>query len=299
MSPTPVWIALPLLVLLPEPVRAQEPDTPAEEEEIVRLTAWPELTKDQKKSLKTEISRLRKARTETMGEEAHAALVAMGAAIVPELLPTLGKEKKEDAIERIGAVLTAVTGPEHTRLLAKEFGAKSVAVRTWALRRAAGFPEPGFRAEAETALAAVEKLAEKDKADKNEYLAAALAATAGGSLEGLDYLHRRARKGWGKHGKAMRVALEAVRGPEATKIIAAKLKDAERVDTIAALNLLAGGGDRETAVRHVRPHLDNTDNSIRIAAINALRGIVDGDPPIDKLPVFEAIERANKWKTRV
>jgi len=54
----------------------------------------------------------------------------------------------------------------------------------------------------------------------------------------------------------------------------------------------------EDAIAIVKPQLDNTDNSIRIAAINALRGIVDGDLPIANLPVFEAIELAKKWKTR-
>jgi len=48
----------------------------------------------------------------------------------------------------------------------------------------------------------------------------------------------------------------------------------------------------------VKRELDSTDNSIRIAAINAMRGIVDGDLPIANLPVFEAIELAKKWKER-
>jgi hypothetical protein len=44
--------------------------------------------------------------------------------------------------------------------------------------------------------------------------------------------------------------------------------------------------------------LDDTDNSIRVAAINAMRGIVDGELPITNLPVFEAIELAKKWKEK-
>ena len=47
------------------------------------------------------------------------------------------------------------------------------------------------------------------------------------------------------------------------------------------------------------PFLDETDNSIRIEAINALRGIVDGDQPIDKLSAFQAIEVANEWKGKL
>ena len=271
-------------------------------EEIVRLEEWPALSSDERKTVRTDVERLRKAHTEEMGEQARAALIAAGAAIVPELLPKLGKEKDEDALERMDEVLAAVVGPQHTRLLAKEFSDRSMPVRTWALRAAARFPDPGTREAAEKALAKVEKrlerVEEKTREDAAEHLAASLAATAAGSLEGLSYLHVRARKGWGDLGADMRAALEAVRGPQATTAVAAHL-DGERIDVVAALNLLSGCGDRETAVPIVKPHLDSSDNSIRIAAINALRGIVDGEPPVDKLPVFEAIELAKRWKARV
>jgi hypothetical protein len=49
----------------------------------------------------------------------------------------------------------------------------------------------------------------------------------------------------------------------------------------------------------VRFFLDDDDNQVRVAAINACRGIVDGAPPEEQLPVFEAIESAKKWKERV
>ena len=287
------------------PLPQDEPaPSPVDEarEEIERLEAWPEIPKKERKTVRTDIDRLRKAHTEGMGEQAHEALIARGASIVPELLPKLGKEKDADALERMDVVLSAVIGPEHTRLLAKEFADKSQPVRTWALGAAARFPEPGFRAEAEKALAKLEKrlerVDEKTKADKAEHLAAALAATAAGSLEGLDYLHVRARKGWGKYAGEMRVALEAARGAAATEAVAAHLAG-DRVDKVAALNLLSGCGSKAEAVPIIKPFLDDTDNSIRIAAINALRGIVDGDPPVDKLSVFEAIELANQWKARV
>ena len=97
----------------------------------------------------------------------------------------------------------------------------------------------------------------------------------------------------------IRDSLGAVRGREATDRIAARLEDADRARTVAVLNLLGGCGERARAVPLVKPYLDSTDNSIRIAAINALRGIVDGEPPLDKLSVFDAIERAKRWKERV
>lgn len=293
---------VPLLFTL-LPIVLQQGGEEVEEQEIVRLEAWPELSAEGKRSIKLEIDRLRKARTEEMGDDAAYALVKMGASIVPSLLPKLGKEKDEAARGRIVDVLDRVTGPEHTRLLALELDDKSQAVRAWAMQRVAAFPDPGVRAEAEKALERVAKrlakAKKKSKADRHEHYVAALVTTSSGSLAGLDHLLSVAQKKWGDYGKDMRAALEAVRGPGATKALAGFLKEDDRIVKVAALKVLAGCGDRETAVRLVRPHLDDDDNSIRIAAINALRGIVDGDPPLDKLPVFRAIEIAREWKSRV
>jgi len=289
------WTALaPLQDPPPAPAPAPAAERPAE---IVRLTAWPELPKDLQKTVETDIERLRKAHTEGMGEDAHAGLIAAGAAIVPELLPKLGKEKDAEARARIEDVLNAVTSAEHTRLLAARFADKAQAIRTYALSRASAFPDAGTRAEAEAALARAAAVKEPKDEDRAEHLAAALAATAAGSLAGLDHLALRAETSFGTEGARMRRALEAVRGPEATAQLGAKLSG-ERAARIAALNLLAGCGDA-SAKPLVKPFLDDNDNSVRIAAINALRGIVDGAPPLDKLPVFEAIEIAKEWKNRV
>ena len=48
-----------------------------------------------------------------------------------------------------------------------------------------------------------------------------------------------------------------------------------------------------------RQCLDDDDNSIRVATINALRGMVDGDLPVEQLSVFEAIEMAKQWKSKL
>jgi hypothetical protein len=64
------------------------------------------------------------------------------------------------------------------------------------------------------------------------------------------------------------------------------------------LNLLSACGTQgDTSA--VKPFLDSDDHQIRVAAINALRGMVDGEGPIDKLPVFDAIDLAKQWKNRI
>lgn len=272
-------------------------DDERDEEEIKRLEEWPEPRDD--RQLKIDVARLRKANTEEMGTQAHHALVAEGAAAAPALLKALGKEKGEDARERILDVLDEITGAPHTRLLAKEFDDKSDVVRVWCLTRVAAFPDAGVREAAVAALGRAENAAEKGKSSEAELYAAALCATSAGDLAGLQRLAKRAEEDWKDSGAAIRVALESVRGKEATAAYRDLLASDKRQVIVAGLRLLAGCGDRESAVPLVAPFLDNTDNTLRVAAINALRGIVDGEPPLDKLPVFEAIELAGEWKKRI
>ena len=65
----------------------------------------------------------------------------------------------------------------------------------------------------------------------------------------------------------------------------------------------AGGGEPAQQPEKTAPvvglHLDSDDNQVRVAAINALRGIVDGQGPLEELSVFGAIELAKTWRARV
>lgn len=273
-----------------------------EEQGTERLEEWPELDRSLRDGVSTDVQRLRKARTPEMGEQAREALIATGAAVAPELISALGKEKDEEARDRIVTVLDAVTGAVHTRLLARSFDDRSREVRTWALGRAALFPDPGIRSSAEAALTHARKAVKGTKRDREaeaELLAAALAATSGGSLDGLDVVLG-AAEDWKRHGNEIRQACEGVRGAAASKRVVELLgKAEERAAKVAAINLLAGCGVAESAVPALRPLLDSDDSTIRIAAINALRGIVDGEPPLDKLSVFDSIEEAKRWKQRI
>ena len=103
-------LALALLAAPSLPAAPAPQDPPAEGDEVQRLETWPELERDTRDVVRTDISRLRKARTPEMAEDAEAALVVVGAAIVPELLPTIGKERDDDARERMRRVPAFVRG---------------------------------------------------------------------------------------------------------------------------------------------------------------------------------------------
>ncbi|MFT7487400.1 MAG: hypothetical protein ACI9F9_003261 [Candidatus Paceibacteria bacterium] len=275
---------------------AARQDAPPEETEgeVKRLAEWPSVDN---KAAKFELERLRKARTQEMGEQGQDALIKIGAGSAPFLLAKYGKEKDKLALQRMTEVLETVTGPAHTRLLAEYFTDKDLATRVWCLKRVALFADPGVSAAAEKAYAAADK--RKRNRDKEEVYAAAACCASSGSFTGFELLCKDSAKNWKKHGTITHTALTSLRGAEATKRIAPLFEGADRAGKVAALHLLAACGDKEAATSLVAPLLDSTDNSLRVGAINALRGIIDGDPPLPRLPVFEAIERANKWKTRV
>ena len=71
-----------------------------------------------------------------------------------------------------------------------------------------------------------------------------------------------------------------------------------RLVAITLVAALAGCGEKKSAVPVIQ-HLDSTDNGVRIAAINALRGVIDGAEPLERLSAFDAIEQAKAWKERL
>ena len=298
---------LPLLALLVCGVFAAPPTVvaePLQQDAPKRLERWPDVADRQQ--VEIDVLRLRKSSTEGMEQSAREALIAQGAAVAPALIDALRKEREVEARARVQSLLDQLTRAEHTRLIGQLFDDRSAEVRTWALGRAAAFPDAGLRAAAEAARQrttdALEKTKAKDEelaALREEHYRAALCCASTGSAVGLEDLLERARKDWARSGAALRTAVAAIRGPEATEQLVPKLESADRTVIVAALALLAVCGEKGSTPSRIRPLLDHTDNTIRVAAINALRGIVDGDPPLERLPVFEAIERANAWKKRL
>lgn len=276
-----------------DPPQKEEPVKEAPKP-VERLTAWPK--PGDKDQVLTDIERVCKAHVPEMAEQGHAGLVAAGGAVVPFVLERYGRERDEDVHKRLFDVLVATTSAEHTRLLAKEFAHKQTAVRTFALWRSAQFPDPEVRKDAEAAWARVAK--QGDKADVDERYSAALCCASTGSILGLEGLYDATRtpKEWDKKKVELRAALNGARGPEASAFVLAKLDDkADRKVKVAVLRMLAGCGDKSSVAR-VKPFLDDEDNQVRVAAINALRGIVNGEGPKEDLSAFEAIELAKYWK---
>lgn len=265
-----------------------------DEEKDPHLKQWPEL--ENQAGTKKEVQRLVKARTEEMGKDAAEKLAKIGAGAAPLLLSELGRARQKEAIQRIEATLIEITGAPHTRLLAEHFSDKKENVRRFALERVSHFPDPGTRKQAEAAYATSQD--KKSRWEPVDRYLAALCCAAAGSEKSLDELIATARKDWGKRRADLSRVMPALRSDALSERLVAEVGTADRQDTVDCLRLLSLCGTKKS-IPYVKPLLDSGDASIRVAAINACRGIITGEPPVGKLSAFEAIELAKEWKAKL
>ncbi len=292
-------IAVGLLALLSSPALplAQDPPAEAADAPLERLKAWPTLR--QRARVEKDIARLRAAQTTNMAKEARAALVADGAMVMPLLLKAFEGERDEEGQERVRDVLDALVEPTHTRLLQPWTQSEKLHVRIWAQRRVAVGLDPGLAREAAKLWKAIQRRLESRRPpDPEEVYSTSLLLVSTGDLTALPQLFERARDDWKRSRGELRTVLAGVRGGEAEAWLLERLAEGDRRTKSASLRLLAVAGTQVT-LRHLGVHLDSSDNTLRVDAINACRGIVDGDPPLEKLAVFEAIGLAVEWQERI
>ncbi|MCP5022089.1 MAG: hypothetical protein GY930_09950 [bacterium] len=275
-----------------------ESDKPAEGEDDGKkdehLKEWPTL--ENKSGAAKEVKRLVKARTEEMGLDAAIKLKEIGTGVTPALLKSLGITRDEDTIARIHDVLDAVTGPMHTRLLAEHFESKKVNVRRYVLGRVAQLPDSGVAKQAEAAWAAASS--ERSRWEKDDKYLAALCCASAGSEVGLELLITYAGKKWGKVREQLALALPSLRNDALTSKLIERFGNKERQAQVNCLRLLSLCGTK-ASFGYIRPLLDSGDGSLKKAAINACRGIIENKPPLGDISVFDAIELAQKWKDRL
>lgn len=305
--------ALLLLLAIGAPAAAPaESQAPAAVQPAVvqeeRLDTWPDV--ESTEALRTSLAKIRKAASEEMERQGQAEILAMGPGAAPLLLKALGKERDKNARRRIETALDAVTTAQYTRALAKSFGERRQEVQHYALQRVAVLGDPGLREEALELWADLEARRadskKKSKVDPEIVDDVALLVFSCGSIDSIAHMVERAgQKGFIGISDTLNAAAANARtsGDESSKAVAAALADALGKDApmkvrLGALRLLTFAGSKDNA-RAVLPQLDAPENQVKIAAINALRQMVDGDPPIEKLSAFDAIERAKKWKSRL
>ncbi|MDB2576128.1 hypothetical protein N9Z54_02870 [Planctomycetota bacterium] len=278
--------------------------TADQEDEVQRATAWPEVSN--KAEVKQSISRVRKARTEEMAVKGAQQLKEFGPAAAPLLFKSLKSEKDAEARTRLEAALDSITTSEHTRLLAEVLEESADAPRRYAARRIAELGDPGLRERSEAHLASLtaragDKRARKPVEPLDLDLAAVLCLSAG-SPEGLDrVIDLAAPEPWKSWSPAIERA--SAHAKDAGAEIGAELserlsKATSPADRVVLLRLLTYSASPDQ-IAPVVPLLDVEQNHVKVAAINALRMIIDGEAPLKRMSSFDAIEHAKRWKARL
>lgn len=273
-------------------------------DEVKRATEWPEFAN--KAELKQCIARVRKARTEEMAITGARQLEEIGPAAAPFLFKSLKSEKDAETRSRLEAVLDSITGPEHTRLLAEFLEERANAPRRYAARRIAQLGDPGLKEVAEGLLVDLTERAEDKRArppvEPLDLDLAAVMCVSTGSLAGVPrVIALAAPEPWKTWSPAIEGACAHARSAGA-EVGAAFSQGLAKAGTpgerVVFLRLITYAGSKDQ-IPPIAPLLDAEQNQVKVAAINALRMIVDGAAPLKRLSSFDAIERANRWKARL
>lgn len=272
---------LALLLLLQEPAAESRPAS-------APTAAWPALPLREKEAAQEAIFGLKRAKTEDRVKVLSEQLRRLGKSGVPVLFEGLRKSEG-DARTRIESLLDELTGPEDAVLLSTQFTERDPVARLWAVKRAASFGERALAPKFEKLLG---------DPDPEVAFAAALGCCRAGSFASFDHLKKIAERDWLARGRAIREALAGVRGPEAVERLRPDLNSDNAATKVVALRLLSGAGP-PTAVTLVTRYLESPDLRLKLEAVNALRGMLDDAPPLDKPSSFDLIEEVNRWRSRL
>lgn len=249
--------------------------------------AWPKLDAKTTERVKTLFENLGRHEAE-LTKKSEDELVTIGAGAAPYLINKL-VDFPNNVNDSVRRVLDATTKSEHAALIAGFAREKRTALRLWVVERLATFALPE--------MAPVLENAQKDK-EKEIAFRGSLGLVALGKKEALDAVLARCAEEWSEVGEfAMRLVAPGKRSELGTLL----LKKVDGDDTkvrLAALRLLRVLGTKENA-HGIAVHLDSEDHAVKKESINALRVIVDGQPALDQLSVFDEIEMAKEWKKRL
>ncbi|MEM7202345.1 MAG: hypothetical protein AAF628_18890 [Planctomycetota bacterium] len=249
---------------------------------------WPELERKQKARITKLTKDLRQAKDPEVMAKLEADIADLGAAAAPRLLDLLSDYRK-NINPSLTRVLDSVTVAEHAPLLAQRASDKRVAVRRYVVQRLSGFGLPE--------MAPIFREARKDE-EADIAFQASIGLCAAGDMDALPEIFERCVGEWADIRERLAQPLEAIRGIKASRKVLALMRGDDDRRQIAGLRLLRLVGEK--AVKGlIAPYLDTEVHGVKKEAINALRVVVDGEPPLDELSVFQAIEMAKTWKEKL
>ncbi len=249
---------------------------------------WPHLKFARKSLVKEKISDL-VSKKDAKRQMVEKLIVRYGVGVAPVLLGAMHDRQKPKIVGRLSYFLDQLIKKEHAPLLIQEYRSKNRTLSLYIVRKIASFEDKTF-------IPFLRKASKNP--DPNIVKKANLALASLGEDSVLSYLAKMASDSWQTENRQIRKAALGLHGKKAGDLLVPMLRKADDDLKIGILRILAVAGTKET-VSAVSRYLDSSKHQIRVAAVNALRGIVDGDAPYANLSVFSAIEEVKKWKRRV
>ncbi len=249
---------------------------------------WPPLKQVRKSLAKETLPRAASA-NEERAAKARKLILGYGPGVAPVLLEALRSRTKAKVRDVAVALLDKLIQPKHGPLLARAYTGKNAIRDRYVIGKLAQF-------RSKTYLSVMRKAAHHKDPAVVELASFALANL--GDTAALPFLFEQTKTNWKERNYDIRVAGLALKGDKATRWLLDRLFKEDTPTKMAALRLLGVAGVRKCAST-VAAYLDSQQHQLRAGAVNALRGIIDGDPPHRTLSVFQAINAVKKWKARV
>ena len=253
--------------------------------------SWPKL-KQAERDRGEKFIKLLRSKKDEVRTKAIDNLVAMGLGMADRMFRRMSDSPHSNINTELAHVLDQILQPKHTPLIALHCKHKSVFARRYVMKTLCKFAQQDS--------VSTFKQGRKDKDVEVAYYASLGLVKTTKDLDALDAIYNRCLEEWGELQDEVTRHLEVVRSDDFLGWISKKLKEdeiQERVTVLRIMRSIAPAG----AKRMVRPSLDSEHSIIKKEAINTLRVIVDGKPPmpLKKITVFMVIKMAKDWRRRI
>jgi len=272
-----------LLALAPCANFAQEPPPPPKKE-FARLTGV------QQKTVLEDLVVFRKAEKPELREQARARLLALGEGIVPQVLDTAPQYLESGRLPDLLGLLTAALADADLHLAWGLLKKKTPeGLRAYLTRRIADSAR-------EDAPALLKPLLKDAQAAVAYEAARGLLRRA--DREGLPLVSAALRSRWTLDAARLRADFAGLeRGPLAD-VSLDSLASSKPQERLLGLRLYELFGVKEHA-KLLLPALSESDTTLRLAAIDACRVVIGGEPPLEKPSMTQIIEHAEAWKKKL
>lgn len=280
---------LPLLAMLAALVLpAQDKPAPAATTDQVpeRLSEWPKLPTTDADRVLGLVGQFKKPEAK-LYEPARQQLIQLGEAAMPLVMQQCS-DRPGNVNDQLFQVFDAVLTERHAALLAREVQKPRIELRRYLAMRLS-------RMAGADLVPVFEKL--RKDADEQTAFFAELALLARKHRDALPGVAAYARKSWTEALPHLSAVLPTARSLQCGTWVFESITKAAVVDQMTGLRLLRFLATKEHAGL-LRGYFDAPDNAVKGEACNVAR-VLNGEQPIEKMPVFKVIQEARRWKEKL